>query len=46
MAETVAGRDHNLKYIQVPFNLMQSEALTAPIQLLSGTKTTLLDACE
>ena len=46
IAENVAGANHNLKYIQAPFNMIQNEALTGNNQLVAGEQTNLLGACE
>jgi hypothetical protein len=36
IAENVAGANHNLKYIQAPFNMIQNEALTGNNQVVAG----------
>jgi aryl-alcohol dehydrogenase-like predicted oxidoreductase len=44
LAESVGGNQHGFRFIQLPFNIAFTEALTLPAQPVKGDMTSLLDA--
>lgn len=44
LAETVGGAAHGFRYVQLPFNLAFTEALTLPAQPVKGEMLSLLEA--
>lgn len=44
LAESVGGADHGFRFIQLPFNLAFTEALTLPAQPVKGEEVSLLEA--
>ena len=44
LAEQVGGADHGFRYIQLPFNLAFTEALTLPSQPIDGINGSLLES--
>lgn len=46
LASEVGGREHNFRFIQLPFNLAMPEALVAYNQTLQGTRVTALEAAH
>ncbi|MBA3441714.1 MAG: aldo/keto reductase [Pyrinomonadaceae bacterium] len=46
LAREVGGRDHNFRFIQLPFNLAMPEALVTYNQTLQGTRVTVLEAAH
>jgi aryl-alcohol dehydrogenase-like predicted oxidoreductase len=44
LAESIGGQDHGFRFIQLPFNLAMTEALTLPSQPVQGDKVSLFEA--
>jgi aryl-alcohol dehydrogenase-like predicted oxidoreductase len=44
LAETVGGKEHGFRFVQLPFNLAFTEALTLPAQPVRGEMLSLLEA--
>ncbi len=46
IAQEVAGKDHHLRFIQLPYNLGMPEAFTMKNQKLGNTMVSTLEACQ
>jgi aryl-alcohol dehydrogenase-like predicted oxidoreductase len=46
IAREVAGDGHHFRFVQLPFNLAMTEALTRPNQSLDGRKTSMVEAAR
>jgi len=46
LAREVGGESHNFRFVQLPFNLAMTEALSLPNQSADGTRMTLLEAAS
>ncbi len=46
IAERVGGKDHHMRFIQLPYNLGMTEAYTLKNQELNGEKLSTLEACD
>jgi aryl-alcohol dehydrogenase-like predicted oxidoreductase len=46
LAREAAGGPHHFRFVQLPFNLAMTEALTRPNQPLDGGTTTMIEAAE
>jgi len=46
VAEKVGGKDHHMRFIQLPYNLGMTEAYTLKNQEIDGEKLSTLEACE
>lgn len=44
LARDIAGENHRFRFVQLPFNLAMTEALTLGNQTLNGQKTTVMEA--
>ena len=46
IARGIAGEKHRFRFVQLPFNLAMTEALTLGNQMLDGQRVTLIEAAE
>jgi aryl-alcohol dehydrogenase-like predicted oxidoreductase len=46
IAEEIAGRTHRFRFVQLPFNLGMTEALTLGNQMMNGTERTVMEAAQ
>jgi aryl-alcohol dehydrogenase-like predicted oxidoreductase len=46
IAEDVAGKDHHFRFVQIPFNLGMTEALTQGNQTVNGKEKTAMEAAS
>ncbi|WP_448588354.1 aldo/keto reductase [Thermocrinis sp.] len=46
VAEKVGGKDHHMRFIQLPYNLAMTEAYTLKNQEMEGQKLSTLEACQ
>lgn len=46
LARDIAGEDHGFRFIQLPFNLAMSEAITLANETLDGQRMTVVDAAS
>jgi aryl-alcohol dehydrogenase-like predicted oxidoreductase len=44
LAKTIGGNEHGFRFVQLPFNLAFTEALTLPVQPVEGEMLSLLEA--